>query len=356
MKQNIFPVSGTLALFLMAAPDSGVFAQNQSSRGTLSGQYRPVNANWYNSPYAAGYAPAAMTDASPRYGAVAPAQDSRIARDIRQLHSSTELNRHRLDRLEKKVNNLTGVSAPASNAITPPAAVRAPSGNLQAYVVQPGDTLTRIARRHRTNPLWIQQANQIPDPNRLRAGQKILIPLGGGGNVVTAPPAQSQPPSQPVVATTPPPTAPVVAQPGQPTSSHTVRDRETLYSIARAYGTSASRLQQMNNISDPRLLREGQKLVVPGAGSSVPSVPPPAASASKPASVTGSLPSKGFDERKYRFYTYIVDRGDTLDSLARNYGIARKSIEQANNLSSADRLRIGQELMIPIPKESSLIH
>ena len=47
--------------------------------------------------------------------------------------------------------------------------------------------------------------------------------------------------------------------------THTVVADETVYRIAKNYGISVGRLMAANNISDPRDLRVGQVLVIPGA-------------------------------------------------------------------------------------------
>ena len=61
----------------------------------------------------------------------------------------------------------------------------------------------------------------------------------------------------------PPPTyIPAVSQ--RPVT-HVVRSGETVYHIANEYGVSAGRLMTANGISDPRELRVGQTLTIPGA-------------------------------------------------------------------------------------------
>ena len=62
------------------------------------------------------------------------------------------------------------------------------------YYVQPGDTLSRIARQFGSSVQAIVQANNIWDPNRIFAGQRLLIPVGGGS---TSPQPQPQPQPQP---------------------------------------------------------------------------------------------------------------------------------------------------------------
>ncbi|MGH7814231.1 MAG: peptidoglycan DD-metalloendopeptidase family protein [Candidatus Binataceae bacterium] len=46
---------------------------------------------------------------------------------------------------------------------------------------------------------------------------------------------------------------------------HTVANGDTLYRIAREYHVSAGRLMTFNGIADPRELRIGERLVIPGA-------------------------------------------------------------------------------------------
>jgi LysM repeat protein len=75
------------------------------------------------------------------------------------------------------------------------------------YIVQRGDTLGGIARRHNTDVSTLLRLNpQITDPNRITAGQRILVPVPSGPGQPGRPP--SQPPSRPP---TQPPTQPVIA-------------------------------------------------------------------------------------------------------------------------------------------------
>jgi len=104
------------------------------------------------------------------------------------------------------------------------------------YTVQSGDTLYSLARRHGTTVAAIVQANNLPDPNNIRIGQELIIPTVGTGS---------------------PPTA------SGTTTYHIVQPCDTLYSLARRYGTTVEAIVQTNNLSDPNCIRVGQSLIIP---------------------------------------------------------------------------------------------
>jgi membrane-bound lytic murein transglycosylase D len=54
-------------------------------------------------------------------------------------------------------------------------------------------------------------------------------------------------------------------------------------------------------------------------------------------------------EKRVRFRTYVVGRGQTLASIARANGVKAKDIADANNLSPNRRLKPGTDLIIPVP-------
>ena len=62
-----------------------------------------------------------------------------------------------------------------------------------------------------------------------------------------------------------------------------------------------------------------------------------------------SLPA----DKRVRFRTHVVARGQTLATIARANGVKAKDIAEANSLSPTRRLRPGTELIIPIPATAS---
>ncbi|MFT3706957.1 MAG: M23 family metallopeptidase [Archangium sp.] len=57
----------------------------------------------------------------------------------------------------------------------------------------------------------------------------------------------------------------VIGDPSHPQVTHLVEKGQTLYRIARAYGLTVEELMDANRIDDPRELRSGELLYIPGA-------------------------------------------------------------------------------------------
>ena len=80
-------------------------------------------------------------------------------------------------------------ATPAPTATLPPGTTPTPppTGS-QTYIVQPGDTLSAIARRFNTSVTTIAQASGISNINYIYVGQRLTIPGSGGG---TPPPGNA---------------------------------------------------------------------------------------------------------------------------------------------------------------------
>lgn len=149
--------------------------------------------------------------------------------------------------------------------------------------------------------------------------------------------------------------------------TYTVRRGDTLWSIAARADTDVATLRRLNRLENDRI-QAGQKLLLPqklavpalsGAAndtSTEPSTPvtsatvpersattedPPLASA-KPSDLPGD---QGFDPPPL---THQVKKGETLTSIARQYGTTVSALLRVNPLPDPDRLQIGQELRLPL--------
>jgi LysM repeat protein len=52
--------------------------------------------------------------------------------------------------------------------------------------------------------------------------------------------------------------------------------------------------------------------------------------------------------------TYVVAKGDTPVSIAKKFKITSAQLVAANDIEDAHKLKIGQKLVIPAPKEKSV--
>jgi LysM repeat protein len=129
-----------------------------------------------------------------------------------------------------------------------PAQAQSPCG--ASVTVAPGDTLGRIAARCGTTLSALLQANpQITNPNVVHVGQTIRMP-----GAVAAPPLAPVPPTY-----APPPVAPPGAY-----GTYTVRPGDTLATIADLLAIPLAQLLSANPNVDPRFLRPGLTIRVPG--------------------------------------------------------------------------------------------
>jgi murein DD-endopeptidase MepM/ murein hydrolase activator NlpD len=140
--------------------------------------------------------------------------------------------------------------------------------------VQPGDTLYGLSRRHHVSLVELTSLNGLSNPN-LKPGQKLYLPAGGSGS---SPKSSAAAASAAVEAATPAPVPLAQASPDAVArygASYTVKPGDSLYGIARSHKVKFSELQQVNGISDPRRVKPGMVLKVPGE--STREAPPPVA-------------------------------------------------------------------------------
>ncbi len=168
------------------------------------------------------------------------------------------------------------------------------------HIVQRGENLSRIAARYGTSVQAIMNANGLRNPNFIWVGQRLVIPTGGGGGSTG----------------------------GGGGGVHVVRQGETLYSIARRYGTSVAAITSANGLRNPNFIWVGQRLVIPTAGG-------------------GGSTRGGGGTPPSTSTVHVVQRGETLASIARRYGTTVAAIAAANGLRNPNFIWVGQRLRIP---------
>lgn len=166
--------------------------------------------------------------------------------------------------------------------------------------------------------------------------------MSGGGRGLSsyAPPTQ-----QPMetTATVAPRSVAAVRAPAQAPAGTTiiVGTSDTLEGLSRRYNVSSAAILQANGYKGPRALSPGQQLIIPRQTTAAAApVPALAAPASKP--VMAAAPT-----------VHVVNRGDTLLSIARRNNVTAADLSRANGLDSSSKLKLGQKLTVPGAKTAA---
>ncbi len=123
--------------------------------------------------------------------------------------------------------------------------------------------------------------------------------------------------------------------------SYTVKSGDNPAGIAKKAGISVNELMKANPGLDPRKLRVGQELNIPGdKGKEEPkkSTSKKSESTSAPSEKQSASSSSG---------SYTVKSGDTPGGIANSNGVTTKELMQANPGLDPAKLRVGQKLVIP---------
>ena len=164
------------------------------------------------------------------------------------------------------------------------------------YTVVKGDSLWSIARKFGVTVQALRDANNLTS-DTLSIGQVLIIPGVSNGEEdndnITG-----------------------------PSTTYTVQSGDSLWSIGNRFGVTVQQLRDANNLTSD-VLSVGQVLTIPG--------------------VSGDEDTG--DNNGAVFY-YTVERGDSLWSIARRFGVTVQEIRDANDLVS-DTLSVGQSLIIP---------
>ena len=108
---------------------------------------------------------------------------------------------------------------------------------------------------------------------------------------------------------------------------HVVKQDETLFLIASAYGVTLQDLIERNNLADSNHVFVGQKLLIRRAPRQLPTVSPQ-------------------DPRQDGSLVHVVRHGETLFAISYTYNVRMQGIIERNDLADGDQLRPGQELLI----------
>lgn len=131
----------------------------------------------------------------------------------------------------------------------------------------------------------------------------------------------------------------VVSVAGESIETYTVQKGDSLWAIAKRNNTSLNELLTLNGLDKNAPLKIGQKIKVPVEGGSA-QVSTVTADAYQPTTYNTEAQN------------YSVQRGDTLSKIAKKFDTSIAAIKAANNKTS-DMIRVGEELLIPVPASAS---
>lgn len=109
------------------------------------------------------------------------------------------------------------------------------------------------------------------------------------------------------------------------TTTIIIQRGQTLSGIALEYNTTVQILVELNNIANPNLIYAGSTLIVP--------------SGETPIDTDGNSTSGQT--------IYVVQRGDTLNKIAAEFGTTARAIAVENNIRNINLIYVGQRLIIP---------
>ncbi len=173
------------------------------------------------------------------------------------------------------------------------------------YTVRSGDSLWGISRRFGVSTKEIQSANPGLRASSLQIGKVLNIPrrkdyLDANVNIS----AES-------------------GQSGLDSSIYVVKKGDSLSRIAARQGVTVTALKIANSLSND-MIRVGQKLKIPQSGS-------------RP-KISGN---------QFQGLRIVVQAGDNLQKIAMRYDVSVRDILVLNRIENANRIRIGQTILIP---------
>lgn len=120
---------------------------------------------------------------------------------------------------------------------------------------------------------------------------------------------------------------PVIENPKEITNTqsinYTIKKGDTLWEIARRYGTTVQEIASINNIQNPNLIYPGETIRI----------------------LTNSTTS-GEETRGTGDIIYTVQRGNTLSEIAQEYNVTVNHIVELNNIQNPNLIYPGQKLRI----------
>lgn len=181
-----------------------------------------------------------------------------------------------------------------------------PQAAYTKHRIRSGETLSTIAARYHTSVAKIMRANNLSKSNYIVAGRTLKVPLRG---TVLSGPINTIPKNEPAIP-----------------EFHIVNRGDSLWIIAKKYGTTVKRIQALNTLTTTAL-SIGQKLII--------------------SETPGSTEDKAvasIDDKNLR--EYVVQAGDSPFTIAKRNNTTLERLLQLNRLSRESVIYPGQTLYL----------
>ncbi|MBI5868960.1 MAG: LysM peptidoglycan-binding domain-containing protein [candidate division Zixibacteria bacterium] len=180
---------------------------------------------------------------------------------------------------------------------------------LVQHVVRRGETISEIAQLYGVTTTALARRNNLGPKKRLQVGQSLAIP--GTGSALAE--ADDERPAK-------------VSKSSKRSASsggesYTIKRGETLWELAKRFGTTTSAIRRANNLSTGEQVVAGQSITIPGRSRS----------------------TKSADGT----FWYTIRRGDTLTDIAAKYGLGLRQLLASNGNIDPHNIRVGQRIRVP---------
>ncbi|MGB9561696.1 MAG: LysM peptidoglycan-binding domain-containing protein, partial [bacterium] len=174
------------------------------------------------------------------------------------------------------------------------------------HKVKKGETITHIASKYGVSSSAIVSANKIDNPRSIRTGMKLLIPLNKGSETLS----QNKD-----------------KEPKSSKNIHIVKRGDTIIKIAQQHGLSVNEILRINNLNRSSVIRPGDTIFL--------------------SQESGNLRGSSGKMVQREKFEHIVKKGESLYSIARQYGVSIDDLVEWNELPSDNLLlRVGQKIFI----------
>ena len=128
--------------------------------------------------------------------------------------------------------------------------------------------------------------------------------------------------------------------------SHVVQERQTIYSISKAYGVTMEEIYEANPALklETEGLKKDQILLIPYKGDIQENVEPEVKT--EPVTTVQETPQEPAQEANEEYFIHRVKWYEDLDAIAKKYKVSKESIKNINRMTS-DKVKRRQELKIP---------